>query len=358
MATVLYREPSPELKGHKTPNLYLPTAAIFETARHNPAHNLQSDGRVAHKPRLSPDDVHRRRPSSGYRTSGSSKQPRSEHTMASPNAHKDNRDRPPPRSNPHARSRSHNTGVPKTDRARLQGPPPPCSSQRSRRRASSIPGPDTIDRLDNGVFGNYYHHEGPYDSTLLARQNGPRPPVEALRESNAAALAATPMANILDSLEKHKPLQGTAMVAPRTRLPNGEFIGDYEEYDMMRQGPGGSYRRYPGFSYLKEDLKGKGEPGYTQDLLDKQRKAGGKMRQPEAPGVYQMMPQSTSGKPARIARERSTSASHLTTSNNSAFQSDSGNLGRSKSSASRGGTSKGSLSSRIKKRFSWVPKRD
>ncbi|PWW73341.1 hypothetical protein C7212DRAFT_218071 [Tuber magnatum] len=187
---------------------------------------------------------------------------------------------------------------------------------------------------------------------------GIRPPVEALRESNAAALAATPMANILDSLEKHKPLQGTAMVAPRTRLPNGEFIGDYEEYDMMRQGPGGNYRRYPGFSYLAEDLKGKGEPGYTQDLLDKQRKAEGKMRQSQGQGVYQVVSQSTSGKPVRVTRERASSATHLTTSNNPAFQSENGNLGRSKSGASRGATLKGSLSSRLKKRFSWVPKKD
>jgi len=207
-------------------------------------------------------------------------------------------------------------------------------------------------------FGGHYHHEGPYDSTLLARQNGPRPPVEALRESNAAALAATPMANILDSLEKHKPLQGTAIVPPGTKLPSGEFIGDYEEYDMMRQGPGGNYRRYPGFSYLEEDLKGKGEPGYTQDLLDKRRKAEGKMRRSEAQGVYQMVPQSTSSKPVRITRERSSSASHLATSNGPAFQSDSGNLGRSKSSASRGDASKGSLGSRLKKKFSWVPKKD
>lgn len=125
-------------------------------------------------------------------------------------------------------------------------PPPPVMHRSHRRRRSSIPGPDTIDRLDNGVFGGYYHHEGPYDPTLLARQNGPAPPVEALRESNAAAIAATPTANIIDCLEKHRPLQGTAMVAPGARLPGGELIGGYEEYDMMRQG-GGNYRRYPQF---------------------------------------------------------------------------------------------------------------
>jgi len=186
--------------------------------------------------------------------------------MASPNIRKDNRDRPSPRPNPHVRSRSHNTSTPKTDRTRLQSPPPPYSSHRSRRRASSIPGPDTIDRLDNGVFGGHYHHEGPYDSTLLARQNGPRPPVEALRESNAAALAATPMANILDSLERHKPLQGTAMVAPGTKLPSGEFIGDYEEYDMMRQGPGGNYRRYPGFVSLLPYFRGSMFTDYVTEL--------------------------------------------------------------------------------------------
>lgn len=82
------------------------------------------------------------------------------------------------------------------------------------------------------------------------------------------------------------------------------------------------------------------------------------MRQSEAQGVYQMVPQSTSSKPVRITRERSSSASYLATSDGPAFQSDSGNLGRSKSSASRGDASKGSLSSRLKKKFSWVPKKD
>ncbi|RPA89348.1 hypothetical protein L873DRAFT_1832012 [Choiromyces venosus 120613-1] len=320
--------------------------------------NPWSDSHIAQQPRLSPEDLHRRRPNSGYRAPASFKQPRSEHRMASPHIHRENKDRPSPRPNSHARSRSHNTGIPKTDKSELMDPSPPYSSQKSRRRPSFIPGPDTIDRLDNGVFGGHYHHEGPYDSTLLARQNGPRPPVEALRESNAAALAATPMANILDSLEKHKPLQGTAMVAPGTKLPNGEFIGDYEEYDMMRQGPGGSYRRYSGFNYPKEDLKGKGEPGFTQDLLDKQRKAERKMRKPEAQGVYQMVPQTNSGKPVRITRGRSSSVSYQTTSNNPAFQSDSGSLGRSKSSASRDSPSKASLGSRLKKKFNWVPKKD
>ncbi|KAG0137602.1 hypothetical protein HOY82DRAFT_377882 [Tuber indicum] len=317
------------------------------------------DSHISQQPRLGPDHVRRRRLSSGHRPPGSFKQPWPEHTMASPNTHEDGRDRPSPRRNPHARSCSYNTGIPRVDRVKLQGPPPtPYSSHKSRRRASSIPGPDTIDRLDNGVFGLYYHHEGPYDSTLLARQNGPRPPVEALRESNAAALAATPMANIIDSLEKHKPLQGTAMMAPGTELSNGEFIGDYEEYDMMRQGHGGNYRRYPGFNYLKEDLKGKGEPGYTQDILDKKRKAKGKMPQSEPQGVYnQMVPQSTSGKPVGVTRERSSSALPLATSDNPASQTDSGNFGGSKSGAGRGGTSKGSLSSRLKKKFSWVPKK-
>ncbi|KAG0635623.1 hypothetical protein HOY80DRAFT_429366 [Tuber brumale] len=320
------------------------------------------DNRTPQQPRLSPDHVRRRRPSSCHRPPGSFKQPWPEHMMASPNVHDDGRDRPSPRRNLHARSHSHNTGIPRMDRVKLQTPPPPPPppylSHKSRCRASSIPGPDTIDRLDNGVFGLYYHHEGPYDSTLLARQNGPRPPVEALRESNAAALAATPMANIIDSLEKHKPLQGTAMLAPGTELPDGEFIGDYEEYDMMRQGYGGNYKRYPGFNYLKEDLKGKGEPGYTQDLLDKKRKGKGKMRQSEAQSVYhQILPQSTSGKPVRITRERSSNASPLTTSNNPALQTDSGNFGRSKGSIDQNGTSKGSLSSRLKKKFSWVPRK-
>ena len=73
-------------------------------------------------------------------------------------------------------------------------------------------GPDVIDVLDN-IGPGAYHHEGPYDATLTARNNKPTfSPVEAVRSSNEETLKATPKEKIQDSIEKHRPLDGVAMV--------------------------------------------------------------------------------------------------------------------------------------------------
>jgi hypothetical protein len=61
--------------------------------------------------------------------------------------------------------------------------------------------------------------------------------VEAVKESNAAAIAATPRANIVDCLEKHYPLQGTAVIPPGVG-----GMGYYEEYDVMIRD--GDYKRW------------------------------------------------------------------------------------------------------------------
>lgn len=67
--------------------------------------------------------------------------------------------------------------------------------------------------------------------------------MEALAWSNAKAIAATPRENIIDCLEKHKPLQGTASVPVGMRTAAGQVMGDYEEVDLMVES---GYRRYPG----------------------------------------------------------------------------------------------------------------
>ena len=75
-------------------------------------------------------------------------------------------------------------------------------------------GPDVIDVLDN-IGPGAYHHEGPYDATLLARNTKPTfSPVEAVRSSNEEALKATPRERIQDSIERHRPLDGVAMIPP------------------------------------------------------------------------------------------------------------------------------------------------
>lgn len=64
-------------------------------------------------------------------------------------------------------------------------------------------GTDSIDRLDN--LAGPYHHEGPYDATLLARNTAyTNSPVEAVSSTNEEALKATPREMIKDSVEKHR----------------------------------------------------------------------------------------------------------------------------------------------------------
>lgn len=111
-----------------------------------------------------------------------------------------------------------------------------------------IPGADLIDSLDDS-FGNRYHHEGPYDATLLSRNTSDlTSPVAAVRGTNTEALRATPRENIRDALDKHVPLQGTAVIPPGMHGLDGRTM-DYEEgADLMREpdAPGGAYKRWDG----------------------------------------------------------------------------------------------------------------
>ena len=106
---------------------------------------------------------------------------------------------------------------------------------------------DTIDSLDSSVVGGAYHHGGPYDATLASRNtNKLYSPVEAVKESNAEALKATPREFIKDSLTKHVPLQGTATVPPGMSDMSGQVMAYDEGADLMREpdAAGGAYRRY------------------------------------------------------------------------------------------------------------------
>ena len=70
--------------------------------------------------------------------------------------------------------------------------------------------PDTIDELDD-VTAYSYHHEGPYDAVCPERNRvSQHSPLEAVRESNEEALRATPRDKIVDCLNSHRPLDGTA----------------------------------------------------------------------------------------------------------------------------------------------------
>ncbi|KAJ9502381.1 hypothetical protein H2202_002447 [Exophiala xenobiotica] len=124
--------------------------------------------------------------------------------------------------------------------------------------------PDTIDSLDNSG-GAAWHHGGPYDATLYARNNTVNSPVAALAQSNAEALKATPKEKIIDSVVRHRPLDGVATYAPGDTDRMGNVYNYQEGDNMMTEGrpEGGAYKRWPGVQYLPEDIKGKGEPSYS-----------------------------------------------------------------------------------------------
>lgn len=110
-----------------------------------------------------------------------------------------------------------------------------------------LPGADTIDSLDRSIIGGPYHHEGPYDATLLARNTShTSSPVEAVRGSNAEAIRATPKEYIKDSLNKHVPLQGTSVIPPGMQGFDGKTMNYEEGADLMREpdAAGGAYKRY------------------------------------------------------------------------------------------------------------------
>jgi len=99
-------------------------------------------------------------------------------------------------------------------------------------------------------------------------------PVAALSETNAEALRATPAENIRDAVERHRPLDGTAIVPPGSQDRFGRTY-DYEEGDNLMITNGGNYKRWPGVDYHPDDLKGKGEPSYSIEKALKEHKIHG-----------------------------------------------------------------------------------
>ncbi|KAH7319329.1 hypothetical protein BKA65DRAFT_514345 [Rhexocercosporidium sp. MPI-PUGE-AT-0058] len=176
-------------------------------------------------------------------------------------------------------------------------------------RKKHIPGADSIDRLDKSMMGGLYHHEGPYDATLMSRNTNVKyAPVDAVKSTNEEALKATPKEYIKDSLTKHVPLQGTSVIPPGFEDFSGKRM-DYEEgADLMREpdAAGGAYKRWDHVKYLPEDLKGKGEPSYSIEKALKDHKEEGARNGLSPDGrSYEMQPQ----RPAD-GRQRSISGNH------------------------------------------------
>lgn len=104
--------------------------------------------------------------------------------------------------------------------------------------------PDIIDQLDD-VTAYSYHHEGPYDAVCPERNRvSQHSPLEAVKESNEEALRATPHDKIIDCLNSHRPLDGTAFFPPGTTDRNGQTY-EYEEGSNMMN-DFGNFMRLPG----------------------------------------------------------------------------------------------------------------
>ncbi|PFH57029.1 hypothetical protein XA68_15601 [Ophiocordyceps unilateralis] len=146
------------------------------------------------------------------------------------------------------------------------------SSPRTPRRRTRAPYTDVIDALD--TVGGRYHHAGPYDAALPVRnRDGKYSPLAAVHDSNMEAIRATPRENLIDSLSRHVPLQGVATIPPGGKDMTGNVMHYVEGADLMREPDcsGGAYKRWPGVVYHPDDLKGKGEPSYTDDERPKHK---------------------------------------------------------------------------------------
>ncbi|KAJ5424739.1 Pal1 cell morphology [Penicillium cf. griseofulvum] len=128
-------------------------------------------------------------------------------------------------------------------------------------RHSQLVQPDIIDRLDD-VTNFSYHHEGPYDAVRPERNRYVQSsPLEAVKESNAEALRATPNHKIADALNSHRPLDGVAFYPPGTTDRNGQEYS-YEEGSNMMNDFAGNFMRIPGMKFTDEDFKN--DPFYNR----------------------------------------------------------------------------------------------
>ncbi|EKV19868.1 Pal1 cell morphology [Penicillium digitatum] len=128
-------------------------------------------------------------------------------------------------------------------------------------RHSLLVQPDIIDRLDN-VTNFSYHHEGPYDAARPERNRFAKSsPLDAVKESNAEALRATPHHKIADALNRHRPLDGVAFYPPGTTDRNGQEYS-YEEGSNMMNDSSGNFMRLPGTKFTDEDFKN--DPFYNR----------------------------------------------------------------------------------------------
>ena len=69
-------------------------------------------------------------------------------------------------------------------------------------------------------------------------------PVEAVSGTNEEALKATPREKVVDSVERHRPLDGVAIVPPGLTDSTGATYNYHEGTDLMIEE--GNYKRWDG----------------------------------------------------------------------------------------------------------------
>ena len=120
---------------------------------------------------------------------------------------------------------------------------------------------DIIDLMDDSVPPSLLrHHNGPFDPVTRSAYLLPhKSPLAALQHSIEEILKATPEVSIRDSLNKHVPLQNTAVVSPGELVPGGlpDERLDYREENLI-----GDVGRWEGVEYDEDDRRAKGLGGW------------------------------------------------------------------------------------------------
>jgi hypothetical protein len=133
-------------------------------------------------------------------------------------------------------------------------PPPAYPKRHHHYKPPKMP-LDAIDVLDESVSPTFLrHHSGPFDAvtkSMFMSKN--KNPLAALEHSTQAVLEATPEVSVHDSLEKHVPLQNTAVVEPGQRPFGDDEPLEYQEENLLSD-----VGRWDGIDYAADDRKAHG----------------------------------------------------------------------------------------------------
>ena len=134
-------------------------------------------------------------------------------------------------------------------------PPPAYPKRHHNYKPPKMP-LDAIDVMDESVPPTFLrHHSGPFDAVTKSRFTSKnKNPLAALEHSTQAVLEATPEVSIQDSIEKHVPLQNTAVVEPGQRPFGHDEPLQYQEENLLSD-----VGRWEGIDYAQDDRKAHGQ---------------------------------------------------------------------------------------------------